>query len=299
MRERIYQILERGQGDDKLSKCYDFFIVTVALVSLIPLLFQNPQDDLKAVLIKIDTLTVYLLFFDYILSWMTYDYKVKKHSPWAFITYPFTPLALLNLLAILPSLGLLPAHFAILRVFRLIKVLQYSKSCRYIVTVFKKEQKTLLSVLIIALFYIFVSALIMFIAEPVGTFRNFFHATYWATTALTTVGYGDIYPITDMGRLISMVSSLFGIAIIAMPAGIVTAGFVDAINAEAKEEEEKVLQRQLEADNQELAKEQENAKQLAYIISRQQESLEYLEREIAHLEKALTMVKPQEGDDTK
>ena len=61
--------------------------------------------------------------------------------------------------------------------------------------------------------------------EP-DSFRNFFEAVYWATVSLTTVGYGDIYPITTMGRIITMASSIFGIAIVALPAGIITAGYM-------------------------------------------------------------------------
>ena len=107
-------------------------------------------------------------------------------------------------------------------------MLYYSKTFSYVANVFKNERKTLGYVLIIALAYIFVSALAMFAYEP-DTFDNFFEALYWATTALTTVGYGDVYPVTEVGRLISMISSLFGIAVIAMPAGVVTAGFMDEI----------------------------------------------------------------------
>ncbi len=81
----------------------------------------------------------------------------------------------------------------------------------------------------IAIAYIFISALAMFAYEP-DTFDSFFHALYWATTALTTVGYGDVYPVTDVGKLISMVSSLFGIAVIAMPAGIITSSFMEEIS---------------------------------------------------------------------
>ncbi len=76
--------------------------------------------------------------------------------------------------------------------------------------------------------YIFVSGLIMFVNEP-ETFDNFFDALYSATTALTTVGYGDVYPTTDLGKFISMASSLFGIAVIALPAGIITGGFLEQI----------------------------------------------------------------------
>lgn len=82
----------------------------------------------------------------------------------------------------------------------------------------------------------------MFNYEP-DTFNHFFDALYWATTALTTVGYGDIYPVSIVGKFISMVSSLFGIAVIAMPAGIVTAGFMNVFN----EDREKAKQKEKES----------------------------------------------------
>lgn len=126
----------------------------------------------------------------------------------------------------------------ILRLLRLTKILQYSTSFTYIMNVFKKEGKTLFSVLMIAIFYIFVSALVMFVHESAETFPTFFDALYWATTALTTVGYGDVYPHTQLGKLISMISSLFGVAIIAMPAGIVTGGFLEELNLHKVRKEE-------------------------------------------------------------
>jgi voltage-gated potassium channel len=77
--------------------------------------------------------------------------------------------------------------------------------------------------------YIMVSALIIFNVEP-DSFQNFFDAIYWATVSLTTVGYGDIYPVSTLGRVITMISSIFGIAIVALPAGIITAGYMTEIN---------------------------------------------------------------------
>lgn len=127
----------------------------------------------------------------------------------------------------------------ILRLLRLTKIFHYSKSCARIANVFKSQRKTLLSVLTIAVAYIFISALIMFVHEPADNFPSFFDALYWATTALTAVGYGDVYPHTDIGKFISMISSLFGVAVIAMPAGIVTAGFMDELNKDLEEQEKK------------------------------------------------------------
>lgn len=88
----------------------------------------------------------------------------------------------------------------------------------------------------LAIFYIFVTDLIMFNADSSISpetggplFCNFFDALYWATCTLKTVGYGDIYPITDLGRLISMLPSLMSIAIITLPSGIITAGYMDEL----------------------------------------------------------------------
>lgn len=230
MRERIYHIVQRARPGDKVSHAYDIFIVAVAFLSIVPLMFR-PQDatpEVAAALHLVDVVTVYLLFLDYILRWMTHDYKTGKKGWREFAKYPFTPLAIVDLLAILPSLGVLPETFKFLRVLRVTKMFRYSKNLTIVANVFRAEKKTLLSVLAVAVMYIFVSGLIMFVNEP-DTFDNFFDALYWATTALTTVGYGDVYPRTDLGKLISMVSSLFGIAIIALPAGIITGGFLEQV----------------------------------------------------------------------
>ena len=114
------------------------------------------------------------------------------------------------------------------RVLRVTKMFRYSKNLTIVANVFRAQRNTLLSVLAVALMYIFVSGLVMFVNEP-NTFDNFFDALYWATTALTTVGYGDVYPVTDLGKFISMASSLFGIAVIALPAGIITGGFLEQV----------------------------------------------------------------------
>lgn len=236
MRERIFNIVQRARPGDVVSHAYDVFIVAVAFLSIVPLMFR-PQDmtpQMAAVMNMIDVVTVYLLFLDYILRWMTHDFKVGKAGKlgkggWrVFARYPFTPLAIIDMLAILPSLGVLPESLKFLRVLRVTKMFRYSKNLTIVANVFHAQRNTLLSVLAVALMYIFVSGLVMFVNEP-DTFDNFFDALYWATTALTTVGYGDVYPVTDLGKFISMVSSLFGIAVIALPAGIITGGFLEQV----------------------------------------------------------------------
>ena len=100
----------------------------------------------------------------------------------------------------------------------------------------KEEKNVLLSVCYMAIGYIFLSALIMFSVEP-DSFQTLFDAIYWATTALTTVGYGDIYPVSAIGKIVSMISSLMGIAVVALPTGIITGGYISALDEKKKQDE--------------------------------------------------------------
>lgn len=162
-----------------------------------------------------------IFIIDYVLRLVTADYKLEK-GKLSFLLYPFTFLALADLLCILPSLFLLNNS---LRVFKFIR---YSKNIQILTNVLKNQKDSLIIVGLLALGYIFISALIIFNVEP-STFPNFFDALYWATISLTTVGYGDIYAVSTTGKIITMISSFLGIAIVALPAGIITAGYMKEI----------------------------------------------------------------------
>jgi voltage-gated potassium channel len=193
---------------------------------------------------------------------MTADFHLNKNRVAAFLLYPFTPMAIIDLLSILPTINLLNPTFKLMRISRLLKVLRVVKFIRYfepleiILSVVRKQKKILCTVLSLAVFYIFITALIMFNAEEdinpeTGQylFKNFFDAFYWAACTLTTVGYGDIYPVSDTGRVISIISSVVGIAIIALPSGIITAGYMDELSSK-KEERERLSEDNLRSDEQ-------------------------------------------------
>lgn len=233
MRKRIFNIIEIAKDNDKISEFYDWFMMIVILSSILPLAFHTEN---KAFLI-IDKVTVIVFIIDYILRLITADYKLQKNKL-SFLIYPFTPMAIIDILSILPSVAIISRGFRLLKIFRLMrtfkvfrvfKVVRYSKSINLIIKVFKMQKRILATVGILAVGYILVSALVIFNAEP-NTFNTFFDAIYWATVSLTTVGYGDIFPVSTVGRIVTMVSSIFGIAIIALPSGIITAGFIEALN---------------------------------------------------------------------
>jgi voltage-gated potassium channel len=229
MRKKIYELVEVTDSGSVSGKIYDCFMLISILVSVVPLAFKEQTT----LFLFIDKITAAIFIFDYILRLITADYKVSKGRS-SFIIYPFTPLAIIDLISILPAITLLNKGFKLLRIFRLLRTLKIFKAVRYskniimIVNVFKAQKKALLSVCWIAIAYILISALLILNVEP-QTFDNYFDAVYWATISLTTVGYGDIYPVSVVGRIITMFSSAFGIAIIALPSGIITAGILDEL----------------------------------------------------------------------
>ena len=239
IRRRIYEVTEKSDGNDKLSSIYDLFMICMIVVSLLPLVFKQETLFLKI----IDKITVVVFIVDYILRWMTADHKCQKKSVVSFIRYPFSPMALIDLLSILPSLTVINQGFKVLRVLRMIralrvvrvfKAMRYSKSFEIIGNVIRTSKESLLAVCVLAAAYIVISALIIFNVEP-DSFTTFFDAIYWTTVSLTTVGYGDIYPVSTLGRIITMVSSVFGIAIVALPAGIITAGYMTELEKQKKD----------------------------------------------------------------
>lgn len=249
MRKRIYEIIEPAQKGDRASVVYDIMMLITITASILPLTFAKEYPIFR--IIELVTVTIFII--DYVLRWITSDYRIHKKEL-SYVLYPFTGWAIIDLLSILPGLSLIGRGFKIFRVTRLVRILRIFKFFRYsnkfqvLGRVIRKEKGVLLSVMGIAIFYILLTALIMFNTEPhfnpmtgEPTFRDFFDALYWATVTLTTVGYGDMVPVTDLGRFISMLSSLFGVAIIALPSGVITASYLEEIREEKskKREEEK------------------------------------------------------------
>ncbi len=238
--QRIYNLVNRK--DLLSSRIYDYFMLLMIITSVVPLMFVDDYPIFRI----IEIVTVLVFIIDYLLRWITSGMLLKKG--WlSYIIYPFMPMAIIDLLSILPGLNLIDTSFKLLRLTRLLKIVRLLKVFRYsgkitmFFTVLVKERQVLLSVLMLALFYIFITALVMFNAEPhinpntgAATFRSFFDALYWATVTLTTVGYGDLCPVTNIGRVVSMLSSLFGVAIIALPSGVITASYLEELRKNRK-----------------------------------------------------------------
>lgn len=236
MRRKIYQVIAPNENDNIWGRLYDVFMVVVIFTSIIPMFFKTTTNLFQI----IDFITVNIFIIDYLLRWIVAGEDSKDGSIKPYLKYPFTIMALVDMLSILPSLTLVNDSFKLLktlritrslRVIRIFKALRYSRNFTLIVEVVKKTRASLTAVAVLCVMYVMASALMVFNIEP-DTFDNYFDAVYWATVSLTTVGYGDIYPVSTGGRIVTMLSSIFGIAIVALPAGIITAGFMTELEKE-------------------------------------------------------------------
>lgn len=184
----------------------------------------------------IEEATVTVFIIDYLLRLITADFKLRKGRV-SFLIYPITPMAIIDLLSILPLFSSIDSGFKLFRALRLFrtirtlkvfKLFRYSENVEILTSVFRKQKDAFVYVGALTLGYILITALIMFQVEP-ETFNDFFDAVWWATTSLTSTESGGIYPVTTVGRVFTIISSLVGIAIIALPVGIISAGYMSEI----------------------------------------------------------------------
>lgn len=251
MREKINRIVNFSIRD-KGHAWYDWTMIVVVLISLLPLTTHKEYSLFR----YIDYVTTGIFIFDYMLRWMVADYsyngREEKGVPrWkAFVFYPLRLSAIIDLFSILPLFMLIAPTFKLLRSWRIVRLLRIGRLFRYyeplqvVIDVFRKKADVLFTVVCFAVFYILLTALVMFNVEYESNsdnhfFDTYWDAVYWATCTLTTVGYGDIYPQSAWGRAVSMVSALVGIAIIALPSGILTAGYMEEMSERRKKKRKK------------------------------------------------------------
>ncbi|MBP5340141.1 MAG: ion transporter [Prevotella sp.] len=246
-RDKIIELLST-RSESRASRVYDWVMLMAIVIGIFPLMFRSHNK----LFWYFDIFSGLCFIVDYLMRWAVADRRSSHGRLIAFLTYPFTPMAIVDLLSILPTLNLIAPTFKVMRVSRLLRLLRIIKFIRYyepleiILAVIRRQGRILWTVFSLAIFYIFITALIMFNAEEeinpeTGKFlfKNFFDAFYWAACTLTTVGYGDLYPISNIGRVISIMSSIVGIAIIALPSGIVTAGYMSELESRRSKKKQK------------------------------------------------------------
>ncbi len=219
---RIKNILE--SNDTKAGKTFDLFIQFLIIISLISFSIETIpglNESTKKLLWNIELITVSIFTIEYLLRLTVADKKMK---------FIFSFYGLIDLVAILPfyiSTGIDLRSLRIFRLFRLIrafKFFRYSKALNHFKNAFISIKEELVLFLIAAIFLLFLSSVGIYYFENIAQpeqFKSVFHSMWWAVATLTTVGYGDVYPITVGGKVFTFFILMIGLGIVAVPSGLI------------------------------------------------------------------------------
>lgn len=241
-RRRIFEIVEIGAADDLLSRGYDFFgslVVVLALAASVAATFDGAEERCGVLLNTVEIVTSAFFAVDYVLRVWTARCLYPTLTPGkATVRYVSSIGGLIDLASFLPTF--LPVFFPsgmvafrmfrVVRIFRLFRINAYYDSLHVITEVLRSKRQQLLSSVFIILTLMLASSLCMYSLEHEAqpeVFRNAFSGIWWSVSTLLTVGYGDIYPITTAGKIFGIVITFLGVGMVAIPTGIISAGFVD------------------------------------------------------------------------
>ena len=241
-RKRVFEIVEIGAADDALSRGYDFFgslVVVLALAASVAATFDGAEERCGALLDTVEIATSVFFAADYALRVWTARCLYPTLTPGkAVLRYVTSVGGLIDLVSFLPTF--LPVFFPsgmvafrmfrVVRIFRLFRINAYYDSLHVITEVLRSKRQQLLSSVFIILTLMLASSLCMYSLEHEAqpeVFRNAFSGIWWSVSTLLTVGYGDIYPITTAGKIFGIVITFLGVGMVAIPTGIISAGFVD------------------------------------------------------------------------
>ena len=237
---RVLQILNKGDGSDTASLMCDIFLSTLILLNLLAVCLESIEGfraQYSSELAAFEWFSVMIFLVEYLLRiWsMAADEKnLSKTAAGRRGSYVFSFTGIIDLAAILPSI--LPILFPgtdlrwlrVLRLVRLLKISHYSSALEDLFSAIYQERQSFVAALYLMAIALFLSSSMMYLAEYEAQPENFQsipHTMWWALVTLTTVGYGDVYPITGAGKIIGAITALMGVCAVALLTGIVASAF--------------------------------------------------------------------------
>jgi len=251
IKKKAFEIIEPCDDKNKIGKIVDMFIVILIIVNIVIIVaetfdFFNNSNIFH--IIEIFSIVIFTV--EYAIRIWTSDLMAPEQNKFVVrIKYIFSFMALIDLFAILPFYIplFIPYDLLVIRSLRIARLLRFFKVNRYTKTfatigaVFKKKASQLISSAIIIFLLLLITSVLMYEVEhkvQPEKFANAFSSIWWTISTITTVGYGDIYPVTTLGQVLSSVISFLSIGLIAIPSGIISAGFVEQVESEKDKSED-------------------------------------------------------------
>jgi voltage-gated potassium channel len=253
IKQTIFQLIEPSKGN-LTSKIFDVIIISLIILNIILVIAEtfDVSDTARAVMNGVEVVSVIVFTIEYLLRVWTADMLYPQYrGVKARLKYIFSFMALIDLIAILPFYLplIIPIDLRVLRILRVIRLLRIFKINRYthalglIAQVFRNKAAQLISSMFVVGLLIIIASVLMYNIESTvqpDAFSNALETMWWAVATLTTVGYGDVYPITAAGKILATIIAFLGIGMVAVPTGIITAGFTEIINKEKEDEKEDI-----------------------------------------------------------
>lgn len=248
MKEQVARFLEKSDDEDGMGKSVDVALMVLILLNVIVVLLETVpaiNATMSYYFSAFEFFSVAIFSAEYVLRlWICTLHEEYQGPIVGRLKYAITPMALIDLLAVLPFyLPLIFANdllmlrlFRLFRLLRLLKALRYSESLKVFTDVYRLKRSELTVVFMAILFLLVMASALLFHLEHEAqpeAFSSIPAAMWWGVATLTTVGYGDIYPITPLGKFFGAIIALLGIGLFALPAGIIGSGFVVALRRQS------------------------------------------------------------------
>jgi voltage-gated potassium channel len=251
MRKHLYKIIEPSSKRKGASYTFDLFIIILIVLNVAAIILESEQPlrkEFQSFFYSFELFSVVIFSVEYILRIWTCVENEKYSKPFSGrFKFALTPIALIDLLAIipfyLPFVGIDLRFLRVLRlfrVFRILKMARYSKAFELIKKVLKdKKEELIITLGLISIILIIISTLMYYVeidAQP-EHFSSISKSIWWGIVTLTTVGYGDIYPVTALGKFLGGVITLMSVGLIALPSGIIASGYTEQILERKKKQQ--------------------------------------------------------------
>ncbi len=240
LKVRIFNLIRDDDENDLASNIFDASIIAIIVINIVFVILDtfSLSSPYGTISLYVEIVSVLIFSIEYLLRLWTSDYRFSEMKPYkARFKYIFSFMALIDLMAILPFYipFIIKVDLRVLRTFRLFRLLRllkfnrYTKALSTIGIILKKKSSQLISSMFVIFILMIISSVLMYSVENQAqpdVFSNAFSGLWWSIATFTTVGYGDIYPITVVGKILSGTISILGIGLVAIPTGIIASGFV-------------------------------------------------------------------------
>lgn len=248
-RRRVYLILEPTEKRDILERIFEIILVTIIVLNILAIVSESIKevhDEYSVLFHHFEVFSVIFFTVEYILRvYSIIENKNFKHPVTGRLKFVSSPMALIDLMAFVPFyLSFLPLDLRFLRIFRLMGLLRMFKVARYLhaLTMIKKvlydrREQLVLSIIFILFILVIISTTMYYVereAQP-DKFTSIPATMWWGIATLTTVGYGDMVPITSWGRILGGLFAITGVGLLALPAGILSSGFFEMMHRPRKQ----------------------------------------------------------------